>query len=346
MIEMKLDTLAEVLAEVERIYRQSEEGLAEHLYRELLLNSLKCKRDDLDLLDLKVIRRALSEFRYAARVFKPYRKTRKVSIFGSARTRQDDPHFQMAVEFARLLAENAFMVITGAAEGIMKAGNIGAGAANSFGVNILLPFEQSANDVILDDPKLISFKYFFTRKVFFLMEAHAVALFPGGFGTHDEGFEALTLIQTGKAPPMPVLLMETPDSDYWIKWDAFIREQLLGRGLISPEDVSLYKICHSPRAGLDWIRHFYSTYHSERQVKDRLVLRLEKPLSETHVERLNERYRDILVRGRIEKTAALPEEDNEPALRDKPRLVFHCDRSRTARLHQMILEINDLGRTV
>ena len=252
----------------------------------------------------------------------------------------------MAVEFARLLAENAFMVITGAAEGIMKAGNIGAGAANSFGVNILLPFEQSANDVILDDPKLITFKYFFTRKVFFLMEAHAVALFPGGFGTHDEGFEALTLIQTGKAPPMPLLLMETPDSDYWIAWDAFIREQLLSRALISPEDVSLYKICNSPQAGLEWVMHFYSTYHSTRQVKDRLVLRLEKVLSDEHVERLNDKYADIVVKGCIEKTTALPEEGNEPALRDKPRLVFHFNRSSTARLHQMILEINDLGRTV
>ena len=346
MTQMKMDTLTDVLSQVEEIYRHSEKDLTGILHRELLLNALKCKRDDLEILDLKVLRRAISEFRYAARIFKPYRKTRKVSIFGSARTREDDPHFKMAVEFARLLAQDDFMVITGAADGIMKAGNIGAGAAKSFGVNILLPFEQSANEVILDDPKLITFKYFFTRKLFFLMEAHGVALFPGGFGTHDEGFETLTLVQTGKAPPMPLLLMETPESNYWIKWDEFVREQLLSRELISPEDVSLYKICNSPQAGIDWVIHFYSTFHSVRQVRNRLVLRLEKAVTDEHVERLNDTYSDIVVKGRIEKTAALPQEANEPDLRDKPRLVFHFDRSRMARLNQMILEINELGKTV
>jgi len=343
MTRIKQETPAQVLAEVEQIYGNDRKDLAGILHREILVNALKCSRDDLDILDLKVIRRAMSEFRYAARVFKPYRQTRKVSMFGSARTQEDDPHFKMAVEFARLLARDKFMVITGAAEGIMKAGNLGAGAAKSFGVNILLPFEQSANEVILDDPKLITFKYFFTRKLFFLMEAHAVALFPGGFGTHDEGFETLTLLQTGKAPPMPLVLMDTPDSNYWVKWDEFIRKQLLDRGLIAPEDVSLYKICDSPQKGLACIKDYYSTFHSVRRIKSRLVVRLEKELSDTDVERLNDLYGDMLTKGRIEKTAAFSEEANEPRLRDKPRLVFHHNHLSAARLHQMILEINKLG---
>ena len=199
------------------------------------MHALKCRRDELEVLDLKVLSRAMAEFRYAARVFKPYRDRRKVSIFGSARTPETDPYYKMAVEFAGLLAKEGFMVITGAAEGIMKAGNAGAGADASFGVNILLPFEQAANTIIGDDPKLITFKYFFTRKLFFLMEASAVALFPGGFGTHDEGFETLTLIQTGKAPPMPFLLMELPGETYWESCDGFVRNELLARQLISEQ---------------------------------------------------------------------------------------------------------------
>ena len=194
MNEKKTYLPEEIVEEVREIVSDPNPGFSTRLHTELLLNSLKCKRDELDILDLKILSRAMAEFRYAARIFKPYRDRRKVSIFGSARTSEDDPYYHLAVDFARRLVEAGFMVITGAADGIMKAGNLGAGAENSFGVNILLPFEQAANEVIGDDPKLITFKYFFTRKLFFLMEAHAVALFPGGFGTHDEGFETLTLI--------------------------------------------------------------------------------------------------------------------------------------------------------
>jgi hypothetical protein len=275
----KYDDVEFVRDEVTQIYEAGRGNLADVLYRELIVNALKCKRDTLDILDLKVLSRAMAEFRYAARVFRPYRTIRKVSIFGSARTPEDDPYFKYAVEFARLLAEEEFMAITGAAEGIMKAGNVGAGAERSFGVNILLPFEQAANVIIGDDPKLVTFKCFFIRKIFFLMEAHAVALFPGGFGTHDEGFETLTLIQTGKTPPMPFLLMEIPGQDYWHNYDKFIREQLLGRSLISPEDLSLYKIIESPEEGVACIKSYYSTYHSIRHVRGKLVIRLEHALA-------------------------------------------------------------------
>jgi uncharacterized protein (TIGR00730 family) len=342
MSKEKFENVADVIKAVEEIYEIGKGDLANALYRDLLINALKCRRDELDILDLKVLSRAMAEFRYAARLFKPYRDIRKVSIFGSARTPEDDPYFKHAVEFARLLAEENFMVITGAAEGIMKAGNVGAGAEKSFGVNILLPFEQAANEVMGDDPKLVTFKYFFTRKIFFLMEASAVALFPGGFGTHDEGFETLTLMQTGKAPPMPFLLMELPGEDYWHNYDAFVREQLLGRGLISPEDLSLYKICESPREGVDWIKSYYSTYHSNRHVRAKLVIRLEKELSDEHVSELNETFADIVTKGRIEKVEAFPDEANEPDLLEKPRLAFSFTPS-PSRLHEMILAINRMG---
>jgi uncharacterized protein (TIGR00730 family) len=340
----KFDRVEDAVAAVEEIYRIGKSELANALYRELVINALKCRRDELDILDLKVLSRAMAEFRFAARLFKPYRNIRKVSIFGSARTPEDDPYFKFAVELGRLLAEENFMVITGAADGIMKAGNVGAGREKSFGVNILLPFEQAANEVIGDDPKLVTFKYFFTRKIFFLMEASAVALFPGGFGTHDEGFETLTLMQTGKAPPMPFLLMELPGEDYWHSYDAFVREQLLGRGLISPEDLSLYKICESPAAGVEWVKSYYSTYHSIRHVRGKLVIRLERELSDDNVRQLNADFDDIVTKGAIEKAGAFPDEANEPHLSRKPRLAFSYTPS-PSRLHEMILAINRMGAT-
>lgn len=346
MTEMKLDTLEGVLQEVEKICKEEGVDTNARLYRDLIIDALKFKRDDLDTLDLKIISRSMAEFRYAAKVFKPYRGFRKVSIFGSARTPEDDPYYALAVDFARMLVEQDFMVITGAASGIMKAGNVGAGAKNSFGANILLPFEQGANDVIADDPKLITFRYFFTRKLFFIMEAHGVALFPGGFGTHDEGMEALTLLQTGKTPPMPLVLMELPDEDYWESWDQFINKQLLGRGLISEDDLCLYKIVHTAEAGVAWMKHYYSTYHSMRRVRDRLVIRLEKQLSKEHVEELNDKFVGLLKKGKIQKTNALPQEADQPDLLKKPRLVFSYNDRNAGRLNLMIQTINDMGLTV
>jgi len=334
-----------VLSEIEEIFSAGRRDLSDVLHREILMNALKVKRANLDLLDLKVLSRSMAEFRYAARVFKPYRHERKVSIFGSARTPEDDPYYKMAVEFAKMLAENNFMVITGAADGIMKAGNVGAGAEKSFGVNILLPFEQAPNEVIGDDPKLITFKYFFTRKLFFLMEAHAVALFPGGFGTHDEGFETLTLVQTGKAPPMPLLLMALPDEDYWKAYDHFIRTQLLARGLISDEDLDLYKIIYSPQEGVDWVKHYYSTYHSIRHVRSKLVIRLEKELSDEHIDMLNTEFDTLVAKGKMERCEPQPDEVNEHWLADKPRIIFHYNRKNPSRLNRMILRINELGKS-
>ncbi len=338
------ENLQDALEAAREILTTDAQDLRSLLYQDILLNAIKCKRDDLDILDLKVINRAVAEFRHAARVFKPYRGMRKVSIFGSAREKKGSPYYELAVRLGRSLVQRGFMVITGAAEGIMRAGIEGAGAENSFGVNILLPFEKGPTKLIQDDPKVVRFKYFFTRKVFFVMEADAIALFPGGFGTHDEGFEVLTLLQTGKAPPMPVVLMELPGEHYWESWDRFVREQLLARGFVSPEDLHLYRIVHSSEEATEWIASYYSAYHSMRQVGDRLVLRLEKDLSDEQVAALNRRFRDLVATGRISRTAALPEEKDEPDLMSKPRIVFAYDRGHAGRLNELILEINRLGR--
>lgn len=342
----KPDNLEDALAAAQEILTTDDQDLRSLLYRDILLNAIKCKRDDLDILDLKVINRAVAEFRHAARVFKPYRGVRKVSIFGSAREKEGSAYYDLAVRLGRSLVERGFMVITGAAEGIMRAGVEGAGPENSFGVNILLPFEKGPSKAFQDDPKVVRFKYFFTRKVFFVMEADAFALFPGGFGTHDEGFEVLTLLQTGKAPPMPVVLMELPGQRYWESWDRFVRQELLARGFVNPEDLSLYRIARSAEEAADWIVSYYSTYHSLRQVGNRLVIRLEKDLSDEHVAVLNATFHDLVASGKISKTAVLREEADEPELRSKPRLVFAYDRGHAGRLNELILAINRMGRNL
>jgi uncharacterized protein (TIGR00730 family) len=258
---------------------------------------------------------------------------------------ESSPYYELAVRFGRSVADKGFMVITGAADGIMRAGIEGARPENSFGVNILLPSEEAPAKVIQDDPKLVTFKYFFTRKIFFVMEADAIALFPGGFGTHDEGFEVLTLLQTGKAPPMPVVLMELPGERYWEDWDQFIRRQLLARGFISPEDLSFYKIIRSPEEAADWISSYYSTYHSMRQVRNKLVIRLEKELTDSQIRVLNDKFPDLIKSGNIYKTRALAEEADEPELSSKDRIAFSYVRKNAGRLNEMILTINQLGKT-
>ena len=341
--QRKIDPLDELIQELSDVYGDADTDLKARLHRDLVINALKYRRADLDILDLKLMNRSMAEFRYAARVFKPYRDRRKVSVFGSARTPEGNPYYKMAVEFSREVVNQGFMVITGAADGIMKAGNEGAGAANSFGANILLPAEQNSNTIIAGDPKLVTFRYFFTRKLFFLMEAHAFALFPGGFGTHDEGFETLTLVQTGKAPPMPIVMMELPGEDYWESWDGFIRGQMLRRGLISEADLSIYRIAHSPIEGARYLADYYSTYHSLRQVRDQLVVRLEHELSDEAVEELNTEFADLVKEGRIEKSPALAVEADQPTLFDRPRLVLKNRRAGGGRMNQFILAINRLG---
>src|SRR6266851_6585801 len=252
----------------------------EQLVQQLKETADKLIRDQANRGDVKLLSTALKELRYAFKVFAPYRQLRKVTVFGSARLSADHPAYAQAVEFSRRMAEARFMVITGAASGIMEAGHVGAGRENSIGVNILLPFEQDANAVIAGDAKLMHLKYFFTRKLLFVKESDAVALFPGGFGTLDEGFEVLTLIQTGKSHLFPIVMVDTPGGDYWKTWQRYIEDVLLTRRLISPADTALYKITESVEEAVAEITGFYRVYHSMRYVKGDLVIRLQHALGE------------------------------------------------------------------
>ena len=312
------------------------------LLKELLGSVLRLNEARLDMLDLKIVHRSLKEMRYAFRVFKPYRERRKVSIFGSARIAADHPLCDLARRFARLLAERGFMVITGAGDGIMLAANEGAGRENSFGVNILLPFEQEPNQAIVDDPKLIHFKYFFIRKLFFARESHASVVFPGGVGTHDETFEILTLLQTGKNNPHPVVLVDLPGGTYWQKWERFVRDNMLATNLISPEDLGLFRTVDSAEAAVAEIEGFYRNYHSSRFVKNRLVLRLRRPLTAGQVDDLNERFAHLCPDGKIEQRPALPEEADEPDLLALPRLIVPYHRRSAGGLRQLIDVVNAL----
>ncbi len=312
------------------------------LIQQALTTLVRMAEVEADRLDWKILNASLQDMECAFRVLYPYRHIRKVTIFGSARISRETAEYQMAVEFARRVTQLGFMVMTGAGGGIMQAGNEGAGAENSFGLNIQLPFEQGANPYIEGDRKLINFKYFFTRKLFFLRETDALVLFPGGFGTQDEAFECLTLIQTGKSEPMPLILIDEPGRHYWDNWDAYIRHNLLGAGLISPNDLSIYTIVDHIDDACNAITNYYRVFHSSRYVGDRLVIRLKCELSDTDLEQLNESFSSILTEGRIVKSKALPQETSKE-LKDLPRLVLHFNQRDFGTLCQFIRAINQLG---
>lgn len=310
--------------------------------RRVLTVLLRLSGEEIDRLDWKILTASVQDMERAFKVFYPYRHVRKVTIFGSARVANDTPEYQLACEFARYLATQGFMVITGAGGGIMEAGNEGAGAENSFGLNIQLPFEQGSNPFIQGDPKLINFKYFFTRKLFFLRESDAIALFPGGFGTQDEAFECLTLCQTGRSGPIPLVLIDRSGGTYWQEWDAYIRKHLIQRGLVSPEDTSLYTVTDNLEIAYEVINNFYRVYHSSRYVGEQFVIRLKSELSDADVEQLNANFSDILVKGRIEKSQALLQETLDETAK-LPRLVFYFNRRDSGRLYQLIATISRMG---
>ncbi|MFN6128322.1 MAG: LOG family protein [Planctomycetota bacterium] len=290
--------------------------------------------------DLKILSRTLRELRYAFKVFQPYRRRRKATVFGSARTPPDHPAFIQAAELGRRIAEHGWMVITGAGGGIMEAGHQGAGREMSMGLNIMLPFEQSANRVIDGDHKLVTLKYFFTRKLMFIKECSGVVCCAGGFGTLDETLEILTLLQTGKQTLLPLVLLDTPGGDYWASMEEFFHKQLLAQRLISPEDLHLYKRTDSIDVAVQELLTFYRVYHSMRYVNDLLVLRITTALSPERVEQLNDQFSDIQVSGRLEQRGALPEESSEPELAELPRLVMHFNRRNLGRLRQFIDAVN------
>jgi hypothetical protein len=311
--------------------------------REAIETLLKLLRDGTRLGDVKLVNAALRELRYAFKVFAPYRGVRKVSVFGSARTRPTEPAYRTATEFARRIIAAEFMVITGAGGGIMRACQEGAGADRSFGVNIRLPFEQEPNEFIKQDPKLTTFRYFFTRKLMFIKEADAAALFPGGFGTHDEAYECLTLVQTGKTKPMPIVFVDSPRGTYWKTWKRYVEDHLLRRGLVSPEDMSLLRVTSSVDEAVAEITGFYRVYHSSRTVGQNLVVRLTRALPDAFVARLARDFADILVGPEVVQTHALAEEDDEPEIAALPRLVLPFNRANYGRLRQLIDRLNREG---
>ncbi|MFQ5414246.1 MAG: LOG family protein [Phycisphaerae bacterium] len=311
----------------------------EDLLFQMMVTVCRLAADNADRGDLKMLNAALKEVRYALKVFAPYAAIRKVSMFGSARTPPDHPHYHEARKFAELIQGKGWMVITGAGDGIMRAGHHGASRAASFGVAISLPFEQATNTFIADDPKLVTFKYFFTRKLMFVKEADAIILFPGGFGTMDEGFEALTLVQTGKTVPTPIVLCDQPGGDYWVHWRNYVESQLLGSGMIDPEDMDLFHVTDSARDAVDHIAAFYRCYHSSRWVGDQMVLRLNHALPTDTLLELTDTFHHILTEGRfVQIEHPLDEEDG--ALPDKPRLVFSFNRRAVGGLRRLIDRIN------
>ena len=264
-----------------------------------------------------------------------------MSIFGSTRVQEGDPYYQMAVRLGHRLAEEGYMVITGAGTGIMQAGHEGAGRDKSFGVNIQLPSVQEPNRFIRGDSKLMTFHFFFTRKLIFVKEADAVVFFPGGYGTHDEAIEALTLAQTGKSQIVPILLVDLPDRGYWKEWEGFVRGRMLNQGFISKEDLNFFKIVEDIEGAIEEIKKFYRNYHSYRFVRQDLVLRSLHPPSPALIESLNRNFRDILTEGEVRATGPLPEEADDPETVSLPRLLVPFNRKGFGRLRKMIDVIND-----
>src|SRR5437899_942771 len=310
------------------------------LIEEMIVTALKMARDEMSVADLKLINRSLKEMRYAAKVFAHYSQFRKVVVFGSARVSSDSPEAKVAEEFGRAMVAHDYMVITGGGDGIMGAAQRGAGREHSFGLNIRLPFEQQANEVIEGDPKLINFNYFFDRKLNFVKESDAFALFPGGFGTMDETFEALTLMQTGKARIIPVVLLDRPDGNYWETWTKFVTEHLLKLGFISPEDFSFFKIVHNVREAVTEILQFYKVYQSARWVGERLVIRICDRLSKKAIIDLNDKFADIVRRVQILQASALRQEKKEREAWNIPRLILTPYRRSFGRFRQLINAIN------
>lgn len=317
-------------------------GSPNHDYiEEMIITALKMM-DEMERGDVKMMTVAMKELRYALKVFYPYSHIRKVAIFGSARLPKTSPDYILAKNFSRAIVDAGWMVVTGAASGIMQAGNEGAGRAHSFGVNIRLPFEQEANEFIARDPKLVNFKYFFTRKLIFIRESDATVLFPGGFGTHDEGFEILTLVQTGKAAPRPLVCLDAPRSTYWSSWRSFLKKQLGDKHLIDPDDLGMVHFTHDPDEAVRYITHFYRNYHSSRYIGDRLIIRMKQPLSKDQLDEMNTSFKPILRKGKIQQFhKPFAEEENEPHTYGLHRLALYFNRRHFARLMKLIDRINE-----
>jgi uncharacterized protein (TIGR00730 family) len=312
------------------------------LRRELITTAAALATDEIDRLDLKIATAALAEMREAFRVFEPYEQVSKVSIFGSARTRPDDPLYEQARTVARLLADEGWMIVTGAGPGIMAAGMEGAGRERSIGVSIRLPFEQEPNSVIAGDSKFVAMKYFFTRKLMLIKASRAFVCLPGGFGTLDETFELLTLTQTGKGLPVPIVFLDMPGDDYWVVVKTFIEQQLVPRGLVTEADVGLFLVTDDSEVAVREILHFYANYQSLRYVGDQLVIRVRRSPDDDELVALNERFGHLCKRGRIERSAPLAIELREQDALDLERVRFTFAQHGFAELRGLIDALNRL----
>ncbi len=313
------------------------------IVRHCLKTCLTLLENDVSTADLKLVDVALDEIRRALDCFKPYPDVRKVTAFGSARTQPDRAEYAIARNFSRKIAQAGYMVITGAGPGIMQACQEGAGRERSFGVNIKLPFENIANEYIRDDPKLVEFKYFFTRKLFFLKESSAIVMFPGGFGTHDECFETLTLVQTGKSQMVPIVFLDVPRGTYWKTWDRYVRDHILRLGLIDEDDLSIYKVTDDLDEAVREITRFYRIFHSARTLRGKLVVRLNHDIDGSCDRLLSAEFADILGGEEIVRRGPFEEEFDEPASVSLPRLVLSFDMQSYGRLRQLINRLNEIG---
>jgi len=325
---------------IDELTKRSGSVKTEHLFREILTTAVKLGRESSDNGDLKLANNALKELRYSFKIFSPYRDIKKVIIFGSARSTSTSPEYKMAEEFAEKITKKGYMVITGGGPGIMEAGNKGASSGKDFALNIRLPFEQKPNPYINEKERLINFKYFFTRKLMFVKESNATTLFPGGFGTNDEGFEMLTLVQTGKSAPLPILLMESKGSVYWDAWKRFVKEQLVKNGFINKGDLQLFQVVRNVDEAVKLIEDFYRVYHSIRYVGDLTVLRLNRTISQKTLKRINQEFKDIVTDGQIIQGSPAREEIQKQEFLDLPRLMMKFDRCHYGRLLELIRIIN------
>ncbi len=310
--------------------------------RDILRTAVGLAGDNADRLDLKITASALKEMRAAFKMFAPFEAVPKATIFGSARTHPDHALYAQARSLAAALAERGWMVITGAGPGIMAAGAEGAGPERSLGVSIRLPFEEGVSDVLTERGQVVAMKYFFTRKVMLMKESSAFVSLPGGFGTQDETFELCTLLQTGKASPAPVVLLDVPGGTYWRRWVEYVDDELVAAGLVAPHDHDLYLVTDQVEEAVAEIERFWRSYHSIRWVGDRLVVRVRSAPTDDEVADLDQRFSDLLLDGHIERTDPLPPEVADRDHLDLARLVMRYDPRDAGRLRTLIDALNDL----
>ena len=312
----------------------------EYLLHEILTTAVKLGKESGDRGDLKLVNNTLKELRYSFKVFSPYRSVKKVIIFGSARSKKSSAEYKIAERFARKITKKGYMVVTGGGPGVMEAGNKGADSGKEFALNIRLPFEQKPNPYIDEKDKIINFKYFFTRKLIFVKETDATVLFPGGFGTNDEGFEMLTLLQTGKSKPRPIVLMEPKGSTYWTVWKNFVNRELVRNGFIDKNDLKLFYIAKTVNEAVKYIDDFYKIYHSIRYVDGLTIIRLNRKISNKKLKLINKRFKDILKNGEIKNSPPTEKEVCGEEYLHLPRLAMNFNMHSYARLCEMIQIIN------